>query len=1091
VDTVLWALSCTSSVCFFVLCQLELVFHLLETVTMTKGDQECLQGLSCKLSGSVTAAYTTLIDTLRQENTVSDAARLFTCRQLINPALNEIDQASTHLGKRRSALAKLLAHQTKGTFPEAVFRASVELQIPTTPLPGLAEITRLGQMRCAEAAKAKRQADLAVLVAVLEEEISILETTVNLSKLSERLKVQWAAKVARFHASLPDSVYMNFTRAIELAYPLLEKHARGLLEQTLLADYEEAAKAQAKAEAKEASTMDVDDVPAASSSTLRTTVAALVKEQIRALPPTLAAKINDSKSFKEKAKPQPDRVRGSSEVVPLIALTLISGEGQVQGRLAAEAVETPRSKKARGGRGTFPAFYQEGEEDFGGQERVLRPRTRRSRRNAHSRMQTDPDGAVRASIGADLYSNPVHGTFDAGSSSPSLSLCLAKNFDVRRSITYPDEFLLLNTQQQAQFIMTHSRLDWLETRLTNKVVQNPFSLVLPHEVMTVLAHNSKFIPRPKIDKDMVLAGWSRLERSVRLRIYFNDRGTREFNPRFHVGSSSAWQPTVEQRDVNAEMGLDLGRRVLISMLHKSRRIQPSSNISGKAMHVFREFLSQGTTVIRPSDKNLGLCVLPVTWYVSECLRQLGDETTYHRNEPNVAALINGLTDLVVGNRQHLTRQEQAFVLERSDPEEIRIPGFYILPKLHKVPMKGRPIVPSYAWVTTNLSVWLDFKLRPLLDLFPWILRDSKQLLRSLPTSLDSTYCDAWLLTADIASMYTNLDTLEGVKIIRHLWLELYGADMQDEANFIAQCLKFVLNNNFLSFQGIAYLQTKGAAMGSNCIPTYANLYAAAHERFLFLKELGADFANWKHYILYRRFLDDVLGLVTGSADEVAHLRHLLNNCIPGLTFEWAVSRQSVAFLDLYVELSRTSSALSKTVHVHTCVYQKPLNAYQYIPWQSDHPVNVKKAFIKGELLRYTRTSSSYAAYKAIELLFYERLRARGYPVCLLNAAFKQVNYLRDRASSLLDRERPDVRARAPLVFHGSYNPIWKTIRMDLVFNAMMSQWSYQTKQMVLASGQSSVVRAMHRPSSIGDRLNAANARAVRDAPDEGPQHIES
>jgi hypothetical protein len=32
--------------------------------------------------------------------------------------------------------------------------------------------------------------------------------------------------------------------------------------------------------------------------------------------------------------------------------------------------------------------------------------------------------------------------------------------------------------------------------------------------------------------------------------------------------------------------------------------------------------------VKPSDKNMGLCILDAVWYVAECNRQLSDPATY-------------------------------------------------------------------------------------------------------------------------------------------------------------------------------------------------------------------------------------------------------------------------------------------------------------------------------------------------------------------------------------------------------------------------------------------------------------------------------
>ncbi|EIM82606.1 uncharacterized protein STEHIDRAFT_64736 [Stereum hirsutum FP-91666 SS1] len=56
-----------------------------------------------------------------------------------------------------------------------------------------------------------------------------------------------------------------------------------------------------------------------------------------------------------------------------------------------------------------------------------------------------------------------------------------------------------------------------------------------------------------------------------------------------------------------------------------------------------------------------------------------------------------------------------------------------------------------------------------------------------------------------------------------------------------------------------------------------------------------------------------------------------------------------------------------------------MNSYLYIPWRSCHSVESKRAWVKGELIRYVRISSREEDFLKIRGLFIKRLRMRGYP----------------------------------------------------------------------------------------------------------------
>ncbi|KAI9310389.1 hypothetical protein BX666DRAFT_1820872, partial [Dichotomocladium elegans] len=56
-----------------------------------------------------------------------------------------------------------------------------------------------------------------------------------------------------------------------------------------------------------------------------------------------------------------------------------------------------------------------------------------------------------------------------------------------------------------------------------------------------------------------------------------------------------------------------------------------------------------------------------------------------------------------------------------------------------------------------------------------------------------------------------------------------------------------------------------------------------------------------------------------------------------------------------------------------------LNQYLYVPFCSYHPLANKKGFIKAELIRYARNSSTVSAFNTMVVKFFYRLRQHGYP----------------------------------------------------------------------------------------------------------------
>ncbi|KNZ61180.1 reverse transcriptase, partial [Puccinia sorghi] len=630
---------------------------------------------------------------------------------------------------------------------------------------------------------------------------------------------------------------------------------------------------------------------------------------------------------------------------------------------------------------------------------------------------------------------------------PRNGLCISTppDFDIRRLETYPDGFFLLSGLERARFMFIHSNIYWLETRVTNNVLQNPFKIPLDESTKRFLALNSKFCPKPRYEiPQRILHSWEDFARSVRIRCLFSDKqDDADFVAKFHIKTGTSIGNLENHPDV--EEGLRVGKSLLQIALRKIQTSDWRPSISSERLEAFDQLIHHNDYIFKPCDKNLGMSILPSSWYIQECKRQLADQSTYESASVDVVALSQRLMELT--DRSTFTKQARKFI--RFNLTEPALPEFYVLPKVHKLPIRGRPIVPSHKWITTNLSKWLDTQLRPFLSSYPWILRDSKALLRHLETLALPTSSDKiWLLTADMTSFYSSIPTDEGIKIVR--WMASIHKRSDDDADVLGQSLEFILKNNYLAFGSSVYRQVNGTAMGTACAPAFANLYAAAYESLTLDKKPAS-------LLYYGRYLDDILVIVKGSISDVEHVKTFVNHTLRTMELSWT-----------------DPNSLKRSIV--TSVYQKPSNAYQYIPWSSYHPPKVKLAFVKGELVRYARICSTKAAFCKVSLLFYDRLRARGYPPGWLRTAFRTVHYA-NRRQLLVDRpKRPSI-DKPPLVFHAAYNPIWEKLRMKHAFNALLGISNAVSKQRFLGKRRRPLM-CFHRVRNLGDRLNAANRKTI-------------
>jgi hypothetical protein len=124
----------------------------------------------------------------------------------------------------------------------------------------------------------------------------------------------------------------------------------------------------------------------------------------------------------------------------------------------------------------------------------------------------------------------------------------------------------------------------------------------------------------------------------------------------------------------------------------------------------------------------------------------------HLYEPNSSPPI--LTKLATG-----ILQGQSKIAEPG--KTTGLGAFYILIKIHKPVIAGRPIVASYDSISYFASKYLDAVLQPFRKLLPSFLESSATLLPRLPTGpLPPGYS---LMTADIVSLYPSIPHEFGLK----------------------------------------------------------------------------------------------------------------------------------------------------------------------------------------------------------------------------------------------------------------------------------------------------------------------------------------
>ncbi|CAJ0946582.1 unnamed protein product [Ranitomeya imitator] len=163
-------------------------------------------------------------------------------------------------------------------------------------------------------------------------------------------------------------------------------------------------------------------------------------------------------------------------------------------------------------------------------------------------------------------------------------------------------------------------------------------------------------------------------------------------------------------------------------------------------------------------------------------------------------------------------------------------------------------------------------------------------------------------------------------------------------------------------------------MGSNVAPPYANSYMA-----LFEEEIVYPDPLFQAYCpFWKRYIDDVFCLWTGTPQTLDLFFHTLNTAWPGLTSTITSSTQ-VNFLDTLVMKDELGT-------LKTDLYTKPTDRNSLLHFQSLHPIATKKSIPRSQFQRVQRIVTEPNLLKIRTDEMYSKFRERGYPPNLLTDA---------------------------------------------------------------------------------------------------------
>ena len=152
--------------------------------------------------------------------------------------------------------------------------------------------------------------------------------------------------------------------------------------------------------------------------------------------------------------------------------------------------------------------------------------------------------------------------------------------------------------------------------------------------------------------------------------------------------------------------------------------------------------------------------------IREAHRQLHQNTVYKvldfDNDPTEAIIAEITVTLNRLANEGVITQDMA---NYANPRDTKPGRFYLLPKVHKCGVPGRPVISSCSSPTEKISELVDHFIKPLVPGIPSYIRDSFHFLEKLK-AIGSLQENFLLVTIDVVGLYPSIPHEDGLSSFR-------------------------------------------------------------------------------------------------------------------------------------------------------------------------------------------------------------------------------------------------------------------------------------------------------------------------------------
>ena len=293
----------------------------------------------------------------------------------------------------------------------------------------------------------------------------------------------------------------------------------------------------------------------------------------------------------------------------------------------------------------------------------------------------------------------------------------------------------------------------------------------------------------------------------------------------------------------------------------------------------------------------------------------------------------------------------------------KFPYIVLIPKMHKKPVKFRPVTVGYGTYLKIANDKLLTVLKPIMKkiklMGSYMISNSYEVIRILEKHPDRIF----LRSFDFSDLFNNVN-LEVLSEFLILMFEEFNLQTVMDFNYFKTLVKIVLFENVLYDGNIFYKQLYGIPMGGSSSSILADLYLYKYEAI----------SHINNELVYLRFVDDLL---TGSCEPSYNLDF---SFYPESLILIETPKEpdgSLNFLDINIKNCDTGGGMIFNIYDKRTAFDVKINCL--ISWNSNLHKNIFRNIVINHFLRNKRLITNKQKRINSDRNFIHKALSRGYP----------------------------------------------------------------------------------------------------------------